>query len=118
MGNSQFQPARGHNAATGVFCRGYVDNKGDILAPQVGFEPTTLRLTAERLIAASRCKHKTYTHKKPIIALIGGTLGGLSEMPPREVLTQSKANEIEGDWTRKSDPSWLFDAPQLLASRR
>ena len=29
------------------------------LAPQVGLEPTTLRLTAERLVAASRCKHKT-----------------------------------------------------------
>src|ERR1035437_4923601 len=29
----------------------------DNLAPQVGFEPTTLRLTAEWLIGASRCKH-------------------------------------------------------------
>ena len=28
------------------------------MAPQVGFEPTTLRLTAEWLIAASPCKHK------------------------------------------------------------
>src|ERR1035437_8841276 len=28
------------------------------LAPQVGLEPTTLRLTAERLIAASHCKRK------------------------------------------------------------
>jgi len=28
------------------------------LAPQVGFEPTTLRLTADLVVAASRCKHK------------------------------------------------------------
>jgi hypothetical protein len=27
------------------------------LAAQLGLEPTTLRLTAERLVAASRCKH-------------------------------------------------------------
>ncbi len=49
------------------------------LAPQVGLEPTTLRLTAEPVVAASRCKHETCTHKMPIIALIGGTLGGLSD---------------------------------------
>ena len=29
------------------------------LAPQVGFEPTTLRLTADTVIAASFCKYKT-----------------------------------------------------------
>jgi hypothetical protein len=34
------------------------------------------RRRAEWLIAASHCKHKTYTHEKRIIALIGGTLGG------------------------------------------
>jgi hypothetical protein len=28
------------------------------MAPQVGLEPTTLRLTAEPLIDASHCKHK------------------------------------------------------------
>src|SRR3954447_14072097 len=47
MGNSEFQPASGHTTTTGVFCRGYVENTGVKLAPQVGFEPTTLRLTAE-----------------------------------------------------------------------
>src|ERR1035438_6537558 len=47
MGNSRFQPVLGHNATTRVFSRGYVGNKGNNLAPQVGFEPTTLRLTAE-----------------------------------------------------------------------
>jgi hypothetical protein len=46
------------------------------LAPQVGFEPTTLRLTAEQLVAASRCKHEAYTQKVPISREIGGTLGG------------------------------------------
>src|ERR1039458_5295569 len=83
MGNSQFQPARGHNAATGVFSRGYVENKGDILAPQVGFEPTTLRLTAERLMASSRCKHKTYTRNKRILSDFGGSLGVLPKTLPR-----------------------------------
>src|ERR1017187_4665520 len=39
-------------------------------------QPTTLRLTAERLIAASRCKHKTYTREKPIILEFGGDFGG------------------------------------------
>src|ERR1035437_9487251 len=59
MGKFTKQPWLGCGAATGAFSRGYVENKGDSLAPQVGFEPTTLRLTAEWLIAASRCKHKT-----------------------------------------------------------
>jgi hypothetical protein len=35
---------------------------------------TTLRLRAEPLMAATRCKHKRYTRESPIIALIGGTL--------------------------------------------
>src|ERR1035437_6356078 len=58
MGNSQFEPPHGRGATTGVFRRGYVEKEGLNLAPQVGFEPTTLRLTAEWLIAASPCKHK------------------------------------------------------------
>ena len=47
MGNSHFEPPLGRGSATGVLSRGYVETKGDNLAPQVGFEPTTLRLTAE-----------------------------------------------------------------------
>jgi len=47
MGNSRFQPWLGRGAATGVFSRGCVETKGFELAPQVGLEPTTLRLTAE-----------------------------------------------------------------------
>ena len=38
-GNSKFEPRRGRGSATGVFSRGYVENKGDSLAPQVGFGP-------------------------------------------------------------------------------
>src|ERR1035437_6324075 len=52
-----------------------------------GDSPTTLPLTAEGLVAASRCKHKAYTRKKPIIALIGGTLGGLSTLLPGQFPT-------------------------------
>ena len=59
MGKLSKQPWPGRGMATGVFCRGYVENKGVNVAPQVGFEPTTLRLIAERLIAASHCKHET-----------------------------------------------------------
>ena len=56
---SQSQPWLGRGAANGVFSTGYVETKGLKVAPQVGLEPTTLRLTAEGFIAASRCKHKT-----------------------------------------------------------
>src|ERR1019366_8972257 len=49
-----------------------------LFGPQVGFEPTILLLTAERLMAASRCKHKAYTREKQIFAQFGGTLGVLS----------------------------------------
>src|ERR1035438_9380988 len=50
MGNSKFEPPHGRGWTTGVLSRGYVENKGVSMAPQVGFEPTTLRLTASRLI--------------------------------------------------------------------
>jgi hypothetical protein len=36
------------------------------LAPQVGLEPTTLRLTAEHVVAASRGKHNTYMDEMSI----------------------------------------------------
>ena len=51
-------------------------SEGQNLAPQVGLEPTTLRLTAERLVAASRCKHKTWTRQNLIFPEIGGDSGG------------------------------------------
>src|ERR1017187_1438890 len=38
------------------------------LAPQVGLEPTTLRLTAEGSKAASRCKHKTAPRGQPCLS--------------------------------------------------
>ena len=56
------QTCRGRGAPTGVLCRGCVENKGVRLA-QVGFEPTTLRLTAEPVAVTSRCKHK-YLHAR------------------------------------------------------
>src|ERR1035438_1793094 len=81
MGNSQFQPSSRQTTATGVFSRGYVENKGVKLAPQVGFEPTTLRLTAEWLVAASRCNQKAYRFIMPVFAEIGGTLGDSPRHP-------------------------------------
>jgi hypothetical protein len=58
MGNSIFARQRRANAASRVTSNGCIENKGLRLAPRVGFEPTTLRLTAYRLVAASRCKHE------------------------------------------------------------
>jgi hypothetical protein len=49
------------------------------LAPQVGLEPTTLRLTAEWLVAASRRNRKTYTRQILIVWEIGDALGILRE---------------------------------------
>ena len=48
MGNSIYEDrVRPDVPQTGVSSNGCVENKGVKLAPQVGFEPTTLRLTAE-----------------------------------------------------------------------
>jgi hypothetical protein len=47
MGKFRFQSTPRQRAVNGVFTRTCVENRGFILAPQVGFEPTTLRLTAE-----------------------------------------------------------------------
>ena len=44
-----FQAQMRHNAPSGVLCKACVEKKPVILAPQVGFEPTTLRLTAGQL---------------------------------------------------------------------
>ncbi len=46
-GKFRFQPWLGLDAATGAFTNGCVETEGLVLAPQVGLEPTTLRLTAE-----------------------------------------------------------------------
>src|ERR1039458_7486144 len=78
MGNSRFQPRPGTRRPTRVFSRGYVENEGLKLAPQVGLEPTTLRLTAIRVVATSRCKHKTYTRQDRVSPL-EGLLGGLPQ---------------------------------------
>src|SRR4051812_11860931 len=48
MGNSSFEVRSGHAPAKGVFSMACVENEGVRLAPQVGFEPTTLRLTGAR----------------------------------------------------------------------
>ena len=46
-----------HVEASGVLYNRCVGNKGLRVAPQVGLEPTTLRLTAEWPFVVSRCKH-------------------------------------------------------------
>ena len=47
MGNSRFRLQSERERANGDVSKACVENTGFILAPQVGFEPTTLRLTAE-----------------------------------------------------------------------
>src|ERR1019366_5072973 len=59
-----------------------------LLAPQVGFEPTTLRLTAERLIAASRCKHKYLHAQKADYRVNWGGIWGDSSPPRLQHLRQ------------------------------
>jgi hypothetical protein len=54
-GKFKFRPRLECGAPTGAFCKGYFENKELYLAPQVGLDPTTLRLTAELLVVASRC---------------------------------------------------------------
>src|SRR5262249_132158 len=49
MGNSRCRRKHGADAANGALCRTCVGNRGLVLAPQVGFEPTTLRLTARQV---------------------------------------------------------------------
>src|ERR1039457_7206029 len=46
------------------------------LAPQVGLEPTTLRLTAEWLIVASRCKHNYLDARNADYCVNWGDFGG------------------------------------------
>ena len=50
------------------------------LAPQVGFEPTTLRLTAEQLLVTSRCKHKGQGREILIISKMGALWGTLEAL--------------------------------------
>jgi hypothetical protein len=82
MGKFRFQSTPRQRAVNGVFTRTCVENRGFILAPQVGFEPTTLRLTAERLVGTSRCKQKACTFNMAVLPEIGGTLG----VPPETIL--------------------------------
>jgi hypothetical protein len=68
--NSAFLPLTGRQ----------MSSKVKSLAPQVGFEPTTLRLTAEWLVAASRGKQKACRFIMPVFAEIGGTQGDSPEI--------------------------------------
>ena len=52
MGNSIFQTHPSDVTRQVARFQVYVEKEGVRLAPQVGLEPTTLRLTAEGLIAA------------------------------------------------------------------
>ena len=50
--------------------------RGKELAPQVGLEPTTLRLTADTVVAASHCKHKYLHARKSDFRVNWGDFGG------------------------------------------
>jgi hypothetical protein len=53
----------------------------DVTSVQLRLQPASLRLSAEWLMASSRCKHKTYTQKSEYSRDLGGTLGGLWLFP-------------------------------------
>jgi len=58
--------------------------EGKDLAPQVGLEPTTLRLTAEPLVAASYCKHNYLRAQNADYRVNWGDSGGTLETTRRE----------------------------------
>jgi len=82
-GNWRFGRQSRRGRANGDVSKTCVENAGVNLAPQVGFEPTTLRLTAQPVVAASRCKHKTCRFIIPVWPETGGTLGVLDSPYPR-----------------------------------
>ena len=57
-------------------------------------KPRSLRLTAERLIAASRCKHQTYAHEKRISPEFGGGFGGTLEEHNLKMAAKLKFAEL------------------------
>src|SRR5437868_3893955 len=63
MGNSRFRPSRGRTSD--VFSSGYIEKEGLKLAPQVGFEPTTL-LTAEPVVEHLRSRRASSWRDGPI----------------------------------------------------
>jgi hypothetical protein len=66
----------------------------EFTALKLRLEPTTLRLTAERLEAASRCKHKAYTRKNRVLPEFGGTLGGLLQTRPAVGIGRDKVKHL------------------------
>ena len=56
------------------------NSKWKDLAPQLGFEPTTLRLTADPVVAASRCKHKYLHAQNTDYCVNWGESGGTTSM--------------------------------------
>ena len=69
------------------------------MAPQVGFEPTTLRLTAERLIAASHCKHRYLDVKGRDLGGNWGDSGGTpSQITAQDHQRLNKSADRSSTW--------------------
>src|SRR5664280_641600 len=69
-------------------------------------DAATVRLTTRDFSVTSRCKHKTCTEQKRIIALIGGTLGG----PPRQFLEGPPIGS--GSTDSNCGPAWTAGLTQ------
>jgi hypothetical protein len=82
MGNSSDETYSYCRAENGAFTRTCVETEGLVLSPQVGREPTTLRLTDEPLVAAARRKRKYLHMRKADLREIGGLGGPLPAPPP------------------------------------
>jgi hypothetical protein len=81
------------------------------MAPQVGLEPTTLRLTAEGIGERSCYKHKAYSRETEFSPEFGGDLGVLGLRPMRrngseEAAFHSKLGKSSGAVLAESD--WSF----------
>jgi hypothetical protein len=74
------------------------------MAPRVGLEPQTLRLTAEQLVAASRCKHGGLRVQKPDFFVNWGGLWGYSrEIAPKRYAHLPEPYRIrEGDFLERA----------------
>ena len=98
MGNSPFQAvASRRTTATGVLCRRYVEKKGLKLAPQVGLEPTTLRLTAECSTIELLRSNVSLPFKQTLRRAVKSSVLSQYKMSLKRRMCFSTQDEPEGD---------------------
>src|SRR5438105_94183 len=107
MGINFSTPTRGTLRASRVLSKACIENKGVGLAPQVGLEPTTLRLTAEWPFVTSRCKHDDLRTRFASSGGIWGDFGGTAVSSP-EAGPDRAITSVHGLSTRSLPRSAYF----------